>query len=175
MNSGKTLALLTKAFMLRQKGYSVLLMKPELDDRTATISSRIGLEEDCIIIPRDKYPNTDMGIGINQKPDYILIDEAQFLSKDQVWDISNIVDYFDVNVICYGLKLNWKGELFEGSQTLIALADDLQQMDSFCKETGNPALFHWKKGGSDAAFETGYEEMYDTVSRKIWKERRCKE
>jgi thymidine kinase len=75
-------------------------------------------------------------------------------------------------VICYGLKLNWKAELFEGSKALLELADELVQMDSICKETGNPALFHHKLGGSDAAIETGYEDMYDTVSRKIWKELR---
>jgi len=171
MNSGKTLALLTKAFMLRQKGYSVMLMKPDLDDRTTTISSRIGLEEDCIVIPQGTHILTQMGIGIEQKPDYVLVDEAQFLSRDQVWDLSDLVDYFDVNVICYGLKLNWKAELFEGSKALIELADELVQMDSICKETGNPALFHRKLGGSDADIETGYEDMYDTVSRKIWKER----
>ncbi len=171
MNSGKTLALLTKAFMLREKGYSVLLIKPETDDRTTTISSRIGLEEPCQILPINKLAST----GINpNKPeyDYILVDEAQFLTRDQVWDLSNLVDYFNINVICYGLKLNWKAELFEGSKALIELADELVQMDSICKETGNPALFHHKIGGSDADIETGYEDMYDTVSRKIWKELR---
>lgn len=171
MNSGKTLALLTKAFMLRQKGYSVLLLKPKLDSRTSTIFSRIGLEEECILIPKDKLVCSYVGLGINNMYDYILVDEAQFLSKEQVWDLSDAVDYFNINVICYGIKLNWKAELFEGSQELLALADELHQMESFCKETGNPALFHHKIGGSDATIETGYEDMYETVSRKLWKER----
>ncbi len=171
MNSGKTLALLTKNFMLRQKGYRTLLIKPAMDDRTTTISSRIGLEEPCQILPINKFAST----GINptkQEYDYILVDEAQFLTRDQCWDLSDLVDYFNINVICYGLKLNWKAELFEGSKALIELADELIQMDSICKETGNPALFHHKLGGSDAAVETGYEDLYETLSRRIWKEKR---
>jgi thymidine kinase len=169
MNSGKTLALLTKNFMLREKGYSTLLVKPELDNRTSTISSRIGLEEQCQLISINSLISTGID-PINHNIDFILVDEAQFLTRDQVWDLSNMVDYFGINVICYGLKLNWKAELFEGSQALFELADELIQMDSICKETGNPALFHYKHGGSDSDIETGYEEMYSTVSRKVWKE-----
>jgi thymidine kinase len=169
MNSGKTLALLTKNFMLREKGYRTLLVKPDLDDRTTTISSRIGLKETCYMLSNKELLTTKIN---PTEYDYILVDEAQFLTRDQVWNLSDSVDYFDVNVICYGLKLNWKAELFEGSKALIELADELIQMDSFCKETGNPALFHHKLGGSDSTIETGYEDLYETVSRKVWKERK---
>jgi thymidine kinase len=178
MNSGKTLALLTKNFMLKEKGYRTLLIKPAVDDRTTTISSRIGLEAECIMVD-DKYPilsqiyeKTSLSEYCNI--DYILVDEAQFLTKKQVWDLSDLVDYHDVNIICYGLKLTWKGEFFDGSKVLMEIADELQQMDSFCKETGNPALFHHKLGGSDNAVETGYEDLYKTVSRRIWKEKNRK-
>jgi thymidine kinase len=168
MNSGKTLALLTKNFMLREKGYHTLLVKPALDNRTATISSRIGLEKVCLLINTHELLSN---LIKKNKYHYILVDEAQFLTKDQVWDLSDLVDYFDVNIICYGIKINWKGELFEGSRELLTISDELIQMDSICKETGNPALFHHKLGGSDAAIETGYEDTYETVSRKIWKEK----
>jgi thymidine kinase len=171
MNSGKTLALLTKNFMLREKGYRTLLVKPRLDDRTTTISSRIGLEEQCQLLSINSLVSTGMNPQ-NPVYDFILVDEAQFLTRDQVWDLSDIVDYHGINVICYGLKLNWKAELFEGSKALFELADELQQMDSICKETGNPALFHHKLGGSDSAIETGYEDLYSTISRKVWKEMR---
>ncbi len=167
MNSGKTLALLTKNFMLREKGYRTLLVKPALDNRTATISSRIGLEQTCLLINEPEFLSN---LIKKNKYDYILIDEAQFLTSDQCWDISDLVDYHNINIICYGLKLNWKAELFEGSKALFELADELIQMDSICKETGNPALFHHKLGGSDEAVETGYEDLYETVSRKLWKE-----
>lgn len=173
MNSGKTVSLLTKNFMLREKGYRTLLVKPDLDDRTNTISSRIGLEEECVILGKSesgfeivKHIIDETGI-IN----YVLVDEAQFLTKKHVWELSDLVDYREVNVICYGLKINWQGELFEGSKELLALSDELIQMDSICSETGNVSLFHYKKGGSPDSVETGYEDLYDTVSRKVWKDR----
>lgn len=177
MNSGKTLALLTKNFMLREKGYRTLLMKPTIDDRTATISSRIGLEEQCLLVDEnqsviDVISNVTGYEYISGFVHYILVDEAQFLTNDQVWELSDLADYYNINVICYGIKINWKGELFEGSKALLTIADELHQMDSFCRETGNPALFHHKIGGSDADIETGYEETYETVSRKLWKEKR---
>lgn len=168
MNSGKTLALLTKDYMLRERGYSTQLIKPIVDDRTSTISSRLGLEAECMILHKDELVCTKL---LDKNIDYVLVDEAQFLTRNQVWDLSDLVDYFGINVICYGLKLDWKAQLFEGSKALIELADELIQMESFCKETGNPALFHYKLGGSDSSIETGYEDLYETVSRKIWKEK----
>lgn len=162
--------------MLSEKGYRTLLIKPALDDRTSTISSRIGLEEKCILINENQsvIDVISKATGYeyrNGAIEYILVDEAQFLTNDQVWELSDLVDYYNINVICYGIKINWKGELFEGSKALLTIADELQQMDSFCKQTGNPALFHHKISGSDAAIETGYEETYETVSRKLWKEK----
>lgn len=169
MNSGKTLALLTKNFMLKEKGYRTLLMKPRVDDRTDTISSRIGLEEKCYSLDLNQFLSRDINPN-NPEYDYILVDEAQFLTRDQVWDLSDLVDFYNINVICYGLKLNWKAELFDGSKALIEVADELIQMDSFCKESDNPALFHFKNGGTNSVVETGFEDLYSTVSRKVWKE-----
>ena len=179
MNSGKTISLLTKNFMLKEKGYRTLLMKPELDDRTSTISSRIGLEEKCIVLGKNEsvIEKIKSVVGYEYRNGiihYILVDEAQFLAKDNVWELSDLVDYHNINVICYGLKINWQSELFEGSKELLALADELIQMDSICSETGNVSLFHYKKGGSDNPVETGYEDLYDTVSRKVWKDRNKK-
>ena len=175
MNSGKTLSLLTKNFMLREKGYHTILLKPAVDNRTTTISSRIGLEEKCLSINEEQsvFDVISKATGYEYKNGfvhYVLVDEAQFLNKQQVWHLSDLVDYHNINVICYGIKINWQGELFEGSRELLTIADELIQMDSICKKTGNPALFHHKIGGSNAAVETGYEDLYDTVSRKIWKQ-----
>lgn len=174
MNTGKSLNLLTKNFMLTQKGFKTLLMKPEIDDRTTTISSRLGIEAKCTIVPKDTLPSVCVfsAFQSNQpKPDYILVDEAQFLTKEQVWDLAMLTDFWNIDVICYGLKLNWQGEFFEGSHELMKIADRLEQSETFCKQNqGAPALFHVKLGGSDAAVETGYEEMYDTASRKVWKQ-----
>jgi thymidine kinase len=69
------------------------------------------------------------------------------------------------------LKLNWQGEFFTGSEELMKIADELVQVETYCKiNKGAPALFHTKLGGSDATVETGYEDLYDTVSRKVWKQ-----
>lgn len=171
MNSGKSLALLTKDYMLREKGQKTLLMKPSVDTRTKTISSRLGIEKECKTI----FPDEDIRIALRPELmnegtfDYLLLDEAQFLTKEQVWQLASLVDDFGKTVICYGLKLNWHGEFFEGSGELMKIADELKEMDSICSETRRPAMFHIKKGGSDAEVETGYEDMYDTVSRKEWR------
>lgn len=170
MNSGKSLQILTKAHALENKGFKVVLIKPDIDDRTTTIQSRLGIEKDCIIIPQDKNPSEYILKSVETKPDFILVDEAQFLQKDQIWDLAGLVDNWDINVYCYGLRLDWQGNFFTGSEELMKIADDLIPIENFCKENkGAPAFFHIKKGGSDDPVETGYEDLYDTVSRKIWK------
>lgn len=170
MNSGKSLALLTKNHMLKEKDQKTVLIKPSIDTRTEKISSRIGIEEDCIVVRPDENILSVLENKTDLEFDFILVDEAQFLTKEQVWQLATLVDYYDFTVICYGLKLNWQGDFFEGSGELMKIADDLIQMDSICKVTRQSAMFHVKKGGSDSAVETGYEDMYDTVSRKQWKE-----
>ena len=171
MNSGKSLSLLTKNYMLKEKGFRTLLMKPEIDDRTSTISSRLGIEEKCEIIKKDEMPSTRILKSNKSKPHFVLVDEAQFLTKEQVWDLAGLVDNWGLNIYYYGLKLNWQGEFFEGSHELMKIADELEQTETFCKvNKGAPAMFHIKLSGSDAAVETGYEDMYDTVSRKVWKQ-----
>jgi thymidine kinase len=175
MNSGKSLSLLTKNFMLREKGYSTILMKPAVDDRTKTISSRLGIEEKCVILSETMLPSEAMYIEYTFAlgapfVNYILVDEAQFLTKEQVWDLSKIVDDYGIDVICYGLKLDWQGEFFTGSHELMKIADELIQTETVCRTTGGPALFHIKRGGSDLSVETGYDDLYDTVSRSVWRD-----
>jgi len=173
MNSGKSLSLLTKNFMLREKGYSTLLMKPAVDDRTTTISSRLGIEARCAILPETSLPSQVMVSEYTFGQsfiNYILVDEAQFLTKEQVWDLGGIVDDYGIDVICYGLKLDWQGEFFTGSHELMKIADELIQTETVCRTTGGPALFHIKNGGTDSPVETGYDDLYDTVSRSVWKE-----
>ena len=171
MNSGKTLALLTKNYMLRERGFKTILMKPDIDDRSLTISSRIGVEEKCISIQRYELPSEDILKSKQPRPDFVLIDESQFLSKEQVWDLAHLVDNWKIDVFCYGLKLDWRGEFFEGSKELMKISDDLIQIESLCKyNKGMPALFHIKLGGNKESVETGFEDLYETVSRKKWLE-----
>jgi thymidine kinase len=170
MNSGKSLSILTKNYALNDKGFRTVLMKPEIDDRTTTISTRLGIEAPCHIIGKEQLPSDYILKSAAQKPDFILVDEAQFLTETQVWDLAGLADNWGIDVYCYGLKLNWQGEFFEGSQVLMKIADRLEQVETFCKiDHSSPALFHIKHGGTGSTVETGYEDLYDTVSRKQWK------
>ena len=171
MNSGKQLQILTKAHTLENKGFKVVLLKPDIDDRTDKIQSRLGVEKDCIIISKNTVPSQYVLKSGESKPDFILVDEAQFLSKEQVWDLAGLVDNWHIDVYCYGLRLDWQGNFFTGSEELMKIADELLPIENFCKENkGALAFFHIKKGGNDDPVETGYEDLYDTVSRKIWKQ-----
>lgn len=170
MNSGKSLSILTRNYALTQKGFNTVLIKPKVDDRSTKITTRLGIEGDCIIIDTDELPSKKILKSSDQKPDFVMVDEAQFLSKEQVWDLANLCDNWDINIYCYGLKLDWKGNFFTGSEELMKIADELIPIENFCKENkGALAFFHIKKGGSDNPVETGYEDLYDTVSRKVWK------
>jgi thymidine kinase len=171
MNSGKSLSILTKNYTLKQKGFNTIIMKPALDDRTKTISTRLGIEEECLLIEQNENPSELILKSNHDKPDFVMVDEAQFLSKEQVWDLANLVDNWGINVYCYGLRLDWTGNFFSGSEELMKIADELIPIENFCKENkGALAFFHIKKGGSDNPVETGYEDLYDTVSRKFWKQ-----
>ena len=103
MNSGKSLSLLTKHHMLTNRGYSVILAKPEVDTRSeGTISTRLGLSQPCLLIKEEL--STQILKSGNKKPDFCLIDEAQFLTKEQVWELANLSDNWDIEIICYDLS-----------------------------------------------------------------------
>jgi thymidine kinase len=172
MNSGKSLAVLTKNYMLKEKGFKTVLMKPSVDTRTAaTVATRLGLEESCAVLSETDLPSHTILKSAHDKPDFIIVDEAQFLTKEQVWDLAGLVDNWGINVYCYGLRLNWQGEFFTGSEELMKIADVLEPIENFCQiNKGALAFFHIKKAGSDKPVEVGMEDMYDTASRKIWKQ-----
>lgn len=172
MNSGKSLAVLTKNYMLQEKGFKTVLMKPAIDTRTeGSISTRLGLEKDCITILKDDLPSGQILKSASDRPDFVLVDEAQFFSEEQIWDLANLVDNWDINVYCYGLRLDWQGNFFTGSETLFKIADVLEPVENLCKyNKGAPAYFHVKLGGSDASVEVGAEDLYESVSRKRWRD-----
>ena len=172
MNSGKSLAVLTKNYMLKEKGFRTLLMKPAIDTRTeGSISTRLGIAQECIAILQNAMPSSHILKSSCEPPDFVLVDEAQFLSREQIWDLADLVDKWGINVYCYGLRIDWQGEFFEGSETLFKIADELESIENLCKyNQGAPAFFHIKLKGSDSSVEIGAEEMYESVSRKKWRE-----
>jgi thymidine kinase len=172
MNSGKSLSLLSKNFMLREKGFYTVLMKPAIDSRSNnSITTRVGISEPCIVLEQMDNPTEIISKKYTHRIDYILVDEAQFLTKEQVWDLAYLVDYSNINVRCYGLRLNWQGEFFTGSEELMKIADELEPIENYCRHNkGARAFFHVKLGGSNNSVEIGEEDLYESVSRKKWKE-----
>ena len=172
MNSGKSLSLLSKNFMLREKGFHTVLMKPAIDSRSNdSITTRIGISDPCITLELMDNPISIIREKYTHRIDYILVDEAQFLTKEQVWNLAHLVDYENINVRCYGLKLDWQGEFFTGSEELMKIADELEPIENYCSHNkGGRAFFHMKLGGSQESVEIGEEDLYESVSRKKWKE-----
>lgn len=132
MGSCKTATLLTTAFNYEERGQSALILKPAIDKRdgSLTIRSRVGLERECILLNdfKDKYINDSTVI----RSDVILVDEAQFASKEEIDFLSDIVDKHNIPVICYGLRIDFRGLLFEGSKRLFEIADNIIELKTMC-------------------------------------------
>lgn len=149
MESGKSALLLIEACNFEKRDIGFLCMKPSIDDRenTEKICSRIGIEKDCFSI----HPNYDIYKIIkeivsqkktdNQQLQWILVDESQFLTSEQVEQLRAIVDDFGINVLCYGLRTDFQTHLFEGSKRLFELADDIDEMKISCS-CGRKAIFN---------------------------------
>lgn len=142
MNSGKSLELLTKAYAFEERNLPFLVMKPDTDTRSPStvISSRVkGLERECVAISGDteiyelvEACNNIQEYNFSEKIKWILVDESQFLSESQVDELAAIVDDFDINVLCYGIRTDFKSKLFPGSQRLMELADSIEEIKSVC-------------------------------------------
>ena len=135
MNAGKTTTLLQSAYNYRERGMNTLILKPKIDDRHADISvrSRIGLESDAINFEaeEDLFALTEK-TDQHTKLSCVLLDEAQFLTKDQVFSLCEIVDELGIPVLAYGLRTDFRGVLFEGSLNLLAWADELVEIKTIC-------------------------------------------
>lgn len=141
MNSSKSAMLLIKAHSFEERGIPFVCLKPSIDDRDGTdiIKSRIGIERPCVSVdPTDNlYKFMDSYILNVQlegydKPRWVLVDECQFLTEGQVDQLADVVDNFDVNVMCYGLRSDFRTRLFEGSRRLMEIADDISEIKSSC-------------------------------------------
>lgn len=133
MNAGKSTVLLQSSYNYRERGMQTLLCTPAIDTRCqqGVISSRIGLSEAASIFEH----GDDLFQLVKSKPikyDCILIDEAQFLTSAQVYQLTEITDQLGIPVLAYGLRTDFKGELFEGSQYLLAWADELIEIKTIC-------------------------------------------
>jgi len=178
MNAGKTTTLLQSAHNYRERGMRVLILTPRLDDRagSGTVASRIGLKAAGHAFQRgdDLEQAIRLDIAEHGRLDCVLVDEAQFLSKAQVWQLSEVVDALRVPVLCYGLRTDFRGELFEGSQYLLAWADELSEIKTIC-HSGKKATMTVRVDDAGRAVqqgpqvEIGGNERYVSVSRAEFK------
>ena len=135
MNAGKSLEIIKVANNYEERDKNVLCFTPAVDDRDGAgmINSRIGLSRDAVSV-RDDTDIMDlfMRMNENRKIDCVLVDECQFLKKHHVQELAEIVDSFDVPVLAYGLKNDFKNELFEGSYYLLVYADKIEEIKTIC-------------------------------------------
>ncbi|GGD49799.1 thymidine kinase [Pseudoxanthomonas indica] len=178
MNAGKTTTLLQSAHNYRERGMRVLILTPRLDHRAGSgvVASRIGLKAEGTAFAQDADLDRLVRQDIEQlgKLDCVLVDEAQFLSRAQVWQLSEVVDELRIPVLCYGLRTDFRGELFEGSQYLLAWADEMSEIKTIC-HTGKKATMTVRVDDEGRAVqdgpqvEIGGNERYVSVSRAEFK------
>ncbi len=178
MNAGKTTTLLQSAHNYRERGMRVLILTPRLDfrDGNGTVASRIGLSAQGVAFDssQDLDALVRADIAAHGPLHCVLVDEAQFLRKPQVWQLSEVVDALRIPVLCYGLRTDFQGELFEGSQYLLAWADELTEIKTIC-HSGKKATMTVRVDGHGRAVqdgpqvEIGGNERYLSVSRAEYK------
>ena len=157
MNAGKSTTLLQADFNYRERGMHTMLWTARLDDRSAqaAIESRIGLGADA-----HRYaPDTDLWAQVSahhaREPIHcVLVDEAQFLSKEQVWQCARLADEAGIPVLCYGLRTDFQGELFPGSAALLGIADSLVELKAVC-HCGKKASMNLRVDADGRAVKAG--------------------
>lgn len=178
MNAGKTTTLLQSAHNYRERGMRVALLTPRLDNRegSGVIASRIGLRAQGTAFGRHDDLALMMRADIAAHGDLhcVLVDEAQFLSRPQVWQLTQIVDDLEIPALCYGIRTDFLGELFEGSQYLLAWADEISEIKTIC-HSGRKATMNLRVDAQGRAVSTGPQveiggnERYLAVSRAEYK------
>lgn len=176
MNAGKSTILLQASYNYRERGMRTLLYTSSFDDRVkkGEIHSRIGIGQEA-----DTFSKTtnlyDEIIGTHKKEEVacVFIDEAQFLSEEQVWQLAKLGDEHKIPIMCFGLRTDFQGKLFEGSKALLAIADTLREIRTICW-CGSKANMVVRLDSDSNVLEEGEqvviggEEKYVSLCRKHW-------
>lgn len=179
MNAGKSTDVLQIAYSYEKQGKKVLLFVPEVDDRygKGKITSRIGLSRNAIVIEKDTnivYEVFKRMLNMG-KINCVLVDESQFLSQEQVLQLTQIADDLEIPVIAYGLKNTFNNQLFEGSEALLVVADNIKEIETVCWYCDNKAIMNMRIDESGNAvtegeiIQIGGNESYIPVCRKCYK------
>ncbi len=178
MNAGKSTALLQSSYNYKERGMNTLVLAPELDDRfgAGKVSSRIGLESEATIFNQEDDLHDIVTTAIKEEPLHcVLIDEAQFLTKDQVFQLGEVTDKLNIPVLAYGLRTDFQGEPFEGSKYLLAWSDNLKEIKAIC-HCGTKATMvirldeHGRAVTEGSQVEIGGNDRYVSMCRKHFKE-----
>ncbi|OCT11180.1 thymidine kinase [Paenibacillus pectinilyticus] len=172
MNSGKSIEVLRVAHNYEEQGKKVLLLTPVVDDRfgVGQVASRIGMQKGATVVDE----HLDMvALASTERPNCILVDEAQFLSTVQVAQLIEVVDELDIPVIAYGLRADFMGQLFEGSNALLAVADTIEEIKTVCWYCNKKAIMNMRCKDGIPIFhgeqiQIGGNESYVPVCRKCY-------
>lgn len=174
MNAGKSTTLLQSAFNYKERGMNPMILTAEIDNRfgEAQVSSRIGISAPAYVF-NETTSILDLVASqhANEKIDCVMIDESQFLTKKQVEQVCNLVDEYKIPVLCYGLRTDFRGELFQGAQYLLAWADKLIELKTVC-HCGRKANMVLRLDSDHKAVkdgeqvEIGGNDRYESVCRK---------
>ena len=178
MNAGKSTNLLQSSYNYKERGMSTLVLAPAFDDRygQGKVTSRIGIETeattftvDCNLLDVVNAANDEETVHC------VLVDEAQFLTRDQVFQLSELTDKMNIPVLAYGLRTDFQGEPFEGSKYLLAWSDNLKELKAIC-HCGRKATMVLRMDESGNAVtegsqvEIGGNDRYVSMCRKHFKE-----
>jgi thymidine kinase len=178
MNAGKSTSLLQSSYNYKERGMNTLVLAPQLDSRfgVGKVTSRIGIETDATTFTND----TDLfglidGVTRTEPLHCVLIDEAQFLTRDQVFQLTEVTDKLAIPVLAYGLRTDFQGEPFDGSKYLLAWADTLKELKAIC-HCGTKATMVLRLDAEGNAVtvgsqvEIGGNDRYISMCRKHFKE-----
>ena len=178
MNAGKSTVLLQAAHNYEERGMSPYLLTAQFDNRAGEgrIGSRIGIGKDADTFGTDEDLFSKIENRLKLGPcACVFIDEAQFLESEQVWQLARAVDDLGVPVMCFGLRVDFRGALFPGSATLLALADEMREIRTIC-HCGKKATMVVRQDESGKALRDGAQiqiggnETYVSLCRRHWRE-----
>lgn len=178
MNAGKSTALLQASHNYRERGMDTYLMTAAIDGRAGTgkIASRIGIEAEAdIFSTEDNVYEMIRSRLSREQVACVFVDEAQFLTEEQVWQLARVVDDLEKPVLAYGLRVDFRGKLFPGSAALLALADEMREVRTICK-CGRKATMVIRQDENGQAIiegeqvQIGGNETYVSLCRKHWRE-----
>jgi len=178
MNAGKSTSLLQSSYNYKERGMNTLVMAPKLDDRfgVGKVTSRIGIESEATTFRNDTNLFNVIAASNAEEPLHcVLIDEAQFLTRDQVFQLTDVTDKLNIPVLAYGLRTDFQGEPFEGSKYLLAWADTLKELKAIC-HCGTKAIMVVRLDAEGNAVtegsqvEIGGNDRYISMCRKHFKE-----